>query len=78
MIEQTAKTVSYKLAKCPYYEAGRMAGLDGKSIESLCRAGALRYVDAALKQLNPKLCWELRKMRSSADDSCEEVIFLAE
>lgn len=52
-------------------------GSSHNAIEALCRAGAIRTMDTITKQLNPALSYQLNKFRSSADDSCEEVIVLS-
>ncbi len=47
-----------------------------KDIENICRASAIGFMDAAAKQLNPKLSYQLQKFRSNADDYCEEAVLL--
>jgi hypothetical protein len=53
-----------------------MLGMDNESIEAVCRAGALRYMDAMVKQWNPNLSYRLREFRSSADGHCIEEVVL--
>jgi hypothetical protein len=50
--------------------------MDNESIEAVCRAGALQYMDAMVKQWNPNLSYRLRKFRSSADGHCIEEVVL--
>ena len=77
-MEKSPRRVVYRFGRCPFYEGAKAAGMDEGSIESVCRAGSLKYMDAAVKQLSPRLCHELRKMRSSSDDFCEEAIAVIE
>jgi hypothetical protein len=74
--EASPQRAMTKVGKCPLYEAGQMLGMDPEAIEALCRAGAIRYMDAVVKQLNPSLSYQLSKFRTAADDFCEEVIVL--
>jgi hypothetical protein len=76
VLEESPQKVVIKTGKCPIYEAAQMLGLDAKTIETVCRAGALRFMDTAAKQLNPNLSHQLRKLRTAADDFCEEEIVL--
>lgn len=75
-LEESPQRVVIKVGRCPLYEAAQVVGMDAKTIETLCRAGALRFMDAVTKQLNPTLSYRLRKFRSAADDFCEEEILL--
>jgi hypothetical protein len=77
MIEGTPQKAVMKCGRCPVYEAAQMGGLDAKTIETLCRDGSLKFMDAMVKQLNPNLSYKLKKFRSAADDFCEEEIVLA-
>ena len=76
MIEESPHEVSFKVGRCPLYESAHMLGLDAETIETLCRAGAVRNMDTMVKQLNPNLNYQLRKFRSGTDNFCEEVIVL--
>jgi hypothetical protein len=49
-------------------------GVDAETIETLCRSGPVRFMDAVTKQLNPNYSYQLQRFRSGADDFCEEVI----
>ena len=75
-LEESPKRVVFKSGKCPIYEAAQMVGLDAKTIEAMCRAGSLKFMDTAAKQLNPNLNYQIRKFRSGPDDFCEEEILL--
>jgi hypothetical protein len=75
--EQSPQRVVFKIPKCPVYEAAKMLGMDDNAIEATCRVGAIRYMDAVAKQLNPKLSHRLVAFRSESDGGCEEVIALA-
>jgi len=76
VIEESPQRAVTRCARCPVYEAAQTAGLDAETIETLCRTGSIRYMDAMVKQLNPNLSYQLRKFRSAADDFCEEEILL--
>ena len=76
VIEESPQKAVIKYGRCPGYEAAQEVGLDAKTIEAECRAGALRVLDTMVKQLNPDLNYKLTKFRSSADDFCEEEIVL--
>jgi hypothetical protein len=76
VIEESPQSVVFKVGRCPLYEAAQELGLDAEVIETLCRAGALRFMYTTVKQLNPNLNYKLRKFRSAADDFCEEEIVL--
>ena len=77
VLESSSQKVVIKAGRCPLYEAGLAIGLDGATIEALCRAGAIRFMDAATKQLNPNLSYQLQTFRSGPDDSCVEEIVLS-
>jgi hypothetical protein len=76
IIEETPKTSVTKAGRCPVYEAAQECGMDGATIEAMCRASSIRMMDAAVKQFNPALSMRVRKFRSSAQDFCEEQIIL--
>jgi len=76
VIEESPQKVVINVGRCPLYEAAQEVGLDTETIETLCRAGALRFMDTMVKQLNPNLSYQLIKFRSAADDFCEEAIVL--
>lgn len=77
ILEESPTLVRFKCMRCPAYEASLMAGMDKAVIERMCRNGAIVGMDAAVKQLNPRLSYQLIRYRSSADDFCEEQISLA-
>ena len=53
VLEESPQSVSFKVTKCPIYEAAQMMGVDAETIENLCRSGPIRFMDAMTKQLNP-------------------------
>jgi hypothetical protein len=77
VIEASPQRVSFKVSKCPIYEAAQTLGLDAETIETLCRCGPVRFMDAMIKQLNPDFSYQLQRFRSGPDDFCEEVIVQA-
>jgi hypothetical protein len=64
-----------KVGRCPLYEACEVLGMDNATIESLCRAGALRFMDTIVKQFDPAFSYQLQEFRPSAEGSCIEAIF---
>ena len=74
VISATPTEVNVKVGRCPVYEAARTLGIQPDAIESLCRSGALRFMDSMVKQLNPDLKYDLKKFRSSDEGFCEEII----
>ena len=78
MIEETPQRAVAKvgIGKCSVYEAAQMLEMDAVSIEAMCCTGPERLMNAAAKQLNPKLSFRVRKFRSSPQDFCEEEVIL--
>ena len=76
VIEESPQKVSFKVVRCPLYEAAQAVGLEDEIIQALCRAGPVRNMDSMVKQLNPNLNYQLRKFRSATDNFCEETIVL--
>lgn len=74
VVEENQNMITCKVGRCPIYEAGEMLGMDNNAIEAGCRAGAITFMDSAVKQLNPNISYKLTKFRSSADDYCEESV----
>jgi len=77
VIQESAQRIAFKIARCPIYEAAEALGMDGASIEAMCRADALRYMDTMVKQLNPHLSYRLSEFRPSADGYCVEEVVVA-
>jgi len=76
VIEESAQRVVLKVGRCPIYEAAQALGMDGATIEAICRASALRYMDTMVKQWNPNLGYRLKQFRPSADGHCIEEVML--
>jgi hypothetical protein len=76
VVEESPQRVVVRNGRCPIYEAARAAGMDANTIETACHAGPVRFMNAAVKQLNPNLNVRLQKFRSAPDDFCEEEIIL--
>ena len=74
VVEESPQKVSFKVSKCPIYEAAQALGVDAETIETLCRKGPVKFMDAMTKQLNPNFSYQLQRFRTGADDFCEEVI----
>ena len=75
--EESAERIVSKVGRCPIYEAAQAVGMDNTTIEAICRATAIRYMDAMVKQWNPNLSYRLREFRSSADGHCIEEVVLS-
>jgi hypothetical protein len=76
VIEASAERIASKVGRCPLYEAAQALGMDGATIEAVCRATALHYMDTMVKQWNPGLSYRLREFRPSADGYCIEQVVL--
>jgi hypothetical protein len=74
--EESPDKVVYSCGRCPVFESYQVFGTENKDIETACRASAVGFMDALVKQLNPELNYELILFRSGADDSCDEAIFI--
>jgi hypothetical protein len=72
-----AATVT-KFGKCPVYEGAKALGMDDSEIEKLCRASSLVFLNAVVKQLNPKLKYIVSAFRSEEYGGCVEEIVLDE
>jgi hypothetical protein len=77
LMQEGAKKSTSKIGRCPLYEAAQELGMDGATTETICRAGAIRYMDTMVKQFNPHLSYQLREFRSSAESSCIEEVMLS-
>src|SRR3972149_10157488 len=62
--EESPSTVRWRCRGCSVYEGWQMGGLGDKTLETMCRAGSARFMDAAVKQLNPRLSYEILRYRS--------------
>jgi hypothetical protein len=76
VLEDNPLRVLVKCGRCSVFEAGRMMGLDTEALQTFCRSGPNRFMDAATKQLNPNLSFRLLKFRFPPDDFCFEEIVL--
>jgi hypothetical protein len=72
--EGTAEKAVIEVGRCPIYEAAEALGMQNAGIEALCRAGAIQYMDALIKQFNPDLDYDVSQFRRSADAPCIEMI----
>jgi len=69
-MKETPASVVMKVDKCPFYEGLKMAGLDDKTIKSICTRMGEGTNDVIKKQF-PKLQTRL-KFRTSPDSFCTE------
>jgi hypothetical protein len=74
VVEESPRRVVVKCGRCSIYEAAQMLGMDAKTIEAGCRAGPEKVMNAAAKELNPKLNFRVTKFRSTPDDFCQEEV----
>jgi hypothetical protein len=77
VIEESAGRITSRVGRCPIYEAAQAVGMDGATIEAVCRASAIRYMDTMVKQWNPSLSYRLDEFRSAADGHCIEEVVLS-
>ncbi len=77
-VEQTANTIVYNVGRCPVYESSVLLGFEPTAIESRCRATGLKYLEAVLKELNPKASVELDSFRSSPSEPCQESFVISQ
>jgi len=73
-IEETPTSLTAKIDKCPLSEGLKMAGLDDKTIKTMCTRMAKAGNDAIKKQF-PKVQTRL-KFRASPDGFCTEEMIL--
>ena len=76
IVELSPEKAVIRGGRCPIYEGARAVGFDHATCEHLCRTGALHFLDAAAKQLNPNLTYRLQAYRSGPEDSCIEEIVM--
>jgi len=76
VIQKSGNRVVYKIGRCPIYEAAQELGMDDATVETICRASAIRFMDTRVKQINPHLSYQLNEFRSSADNFCIEEVKL--
>jgi hypothetical protein len=74
LAEGTAAKSVIEVGRCPIYEAAEALGTENAEIEALCRAGAIQYMDALIKQFNPGLEYDLSQFRPSENAACIETI----
>ncbi|MGD2205467.1 MAG: L-2-amino-thiazoline-4-carboxylic acid hydrolase [Anaerolineae bacterium] len=72
--EGNEEKATVQVGRCPIYEAAEALGMEHGAIEALCRAGAIPYMDAIVKQFNPDLAYDLSQFRPAVDASCVETI----
>ena len=73
--ESPQRVVFRQTARCPFYEAAQLIGVDARAI---CRSALSQHDDALLKALNPDLSLQVLRFRTSADDYCEQAVVLGE
>jgi hypothetical protein len=75
-VEMSPEQIICACGQCPIYEAAKDVGMDAAAIEAVCRTGSIPYMDAFVRQLNPRLSYRLTQFRSSAAEPCKEEIVL--
>ena len=76
VIESSPNKITMKVSACPVFNAGAAIGMDPAIIEEGCQAGAMAFMTAIVKQLNPNMSIRLAKFRESPDKCCLEEIVL--
>ncbi|HUT17791.1 MAG TPA: hypothetical protein VM366_01425 [Anaerolineae bacterium] len=74
VIEASPQKVVLDAGRCPIYEAGLAVGMEPAQIEAMCRAGPIKFMNAAAQQLNPDLSYSLQTFRSAPEEGCIEQI----
>ena len=75
--ERDDSSVTYRVARCPFYEAFLDVGIDcGYFLEGLCGNLTLPAIQAILTRFDERLRVESRLVRESAEEYCIERITL--
>ncbi len=74
--EESPERFVLNVGRCPVYEAALAAGMDAEAVEASCRLGAVGFMDAMAKALNPELSYRLQQFRSSPEGHCVEEVVL--
>jgi len=67
IMQMDPKKVVVKFGRCPIFEAAKTVGLDP---ENFCHCGATKYMNTLLEKLNPKLEYEINKIKAVEEDFC--------
>ncbi|MCJ7548928.1 MAG: L-2-amino-thiazoline-4-carboxylic acid hydrolase [Anaerolineae bacterium] len=78
VLEETPSRVAIEVGPCPIHEAAKAVGWEHDMIAASCNAGSMHFLDAAAKQLNPKLTWRLVKFRGDDCQGCVEELVLSD
>jgi hypothetical protein len=76
VIESSPNKITMKVSACPVFNAGAAIGMDPAGIEEGCQYGAMPFLTAIVKQLNPNMSVRLAKFRGTPDKCCFEEIVL--
>jgi hypothetical protein len=76
IIESSPDKITMKVSACPVFNAGAAIDMDPALIEQGCQHGAMSFMTALVKQLNPNLSVRLAKFRGTPDQCCIEEIVL--
>ncbi len=74
VVEETPNEVKFTCGSCPVYNGRQMVGMDLGLYEDICRRAPVEFMDALVKQFNPKLSYKLHKFRTGPEDTCIEGI----
>lgn len=77
LVEASPHAMRVRCGRCPVFDSAEALGADAETIEAACRMTSIAYMDAMTRELNPRFRYELRRFRSGADDTCEEVVVMA-
>lgn len=65
VMEESTESFVSKIGHCPIYEAAQTVVMKNELIETECRANAICYMDAIVKQWNSNFNYQLREFRLS-------------
>ena len=75
-IEAGPDQVVMRVGPCPVYNAAAAVGWDPEMMKIGCEAGAMNFMDAVVKQLNPNLSMRLAEFREEPGSCCLEEIVI--
>ena len=77
-VDVSPTEVIYQVGVCSSYRAAKHLGWSDDLLAAFCRAGQVCIMDAAAKELNPRLSVTIDRFRTTADEPCVERIVLEE
>jgi hypothetical protein len=77
-VDVSPTEVTYQVGMCSSYRAAKSLGWSDDLLAAFCRAGQVCAMNAAAKELNPRLSVTIERFRTTADEPCVERIVLEE